>query len=139
VAALSASTDTSPQSLLTDWAVASPDLAVGPKDLGIVLEHLPNERVRAADEVGAGVTVISKLVAANSLKAGLLVAVAVDLPESGVSSCCYIAQAERELSLVVKGLDTRQAERDQPPAYAVLLMRFFVISRPQCLTTIVSR
>jgi hypothetical protein len=37
----------------------------------------------------------------------------------------YIAQAERELSLVVKGLDTRQAERDQPPAYAVLLMRFF--------------
>jgi hypothetical protein len=46
-----------------------------------VLEHPPNESVRAADEAGARVTVISKLVAANSLKAGLLVAVAVDLPE----------------------------------------------------------
>ena len=108
-----------------------------------MLEHPPNERVRAADEAGAGVTVISKLVAANSLKAGLLVAVAVDLPERRFFVLWhkerYIAQAERELSLVVKGLDTRQAERDQPPAYAVLLMRFFVISRPQCLTTIVSR
>jgi hypothetical protein len=46
-------------------------------DLGIVLEHPSHESVRAA---GAGVTV-SKLVAANSLKVGSLVAVAVDLPK----------------------------------------------------------
>jgi DNA-binding transcriptional LysR family regulator len=46
-----------------------------------VLEHPPNELFRATLEAGARVTVVSKLVAANSLKDGLLVIVPVDLPE----------------------------------------------------------
>jgi DNA-binding transcriptional LysR family regulator len=76
-----------------------------------VLEHPPNELVRATVEAGASVIVISKPVAANSLKAGLLVVVAVDLPERLFFALRhkerYVAQAERELlSLVVKGVDT---------------------------------
>jgi hypothetical protein len=93
-----------------DCGAAPPDFAASPKDLGIVLEHPPNESVRAVVEAGAGVTVISKLIAANPLKTGLLVVIAVDLPERLFfvlrrKECC-VTQAERELlSIVVKGQD----------------------------------
>jgi DNA-binding transcriptional LysR family regulator len=89
------------------FEAALPDLGVNPKDLDIALELPSNESVRAAVEAGAGATVISKLVAASSLKAGSLVAVAVNLPKRLFFVLRhkerYVTQAERELlSLVAK-------------------------------------
>lgn len=54
--------------------------AVDPKRLSVALELPSNEAVRAAVEAGAGVSVLSRLVAAGSLKAGTLVAVDIALP-----------------------------------------------------------
>ena len=56
-------------------------LGVKPQDLDFALELSSNEAVRAAVEAGAGVTIISKLVAASSPKSGSLVAVDIDLPK----------------------------------------------------------
>lgn len=55
-------------------------LGLAAQDLDIVLELPSNESVRAAIEAGAGVTVISMLVAASSLKLGALVAIDIGLP-----------------------------------------------------------
>jgi DNA-binding transcriptional LysR family regulator len=90
------------------FEAALPDLGVRPQDLDVALELPSNESVRAAVEAGAGVTVISKLVVASSLKAGALVGVAVDLPRRLFFVLRhkerYVTQAERELlSLVTKG------------------------------------
>ncbi|EWY41968.1 LysR family transcriptional regulator [Skermanella stibiiresistens SB22] len=63
------------------FEAALPNLGVQPRDLNIALELPSNEAVRAAVEAGAGVTVISRLVVAGSLKAGTLVAVGIDLPK----------------------------------------------------------
>jgi DNA-binding transcriptional LysR family regulator len=56
-------------------------LGIDPATLPVVLELPSNESVRAAVEAGAGATVISASVAAPSIEAGLLVQVALDLPE----------------------------------------------------------
>ena len=63
-----------------DLRGGSAGLGVKPQDL-IALELSSNEAVRAAVEAGAGVTIISKLVAASSPKSGSLVAVDIDLPK----------------------------------------------------------
>jgi len=63
------------------FEAALPGLDVKLQDLEIALELPSNEAVRAAVEAGAGVTVISKLVVASSLKAGSLVAVDIELPK----------------------------------------------------------
>jgi DNA-binding transcriptional LysR family regulator len=49
-------------------------------DLDIALELPSNEAVRSAVEAGAGVTVVSSLVVTNSIKAGSLAQVRLDLP-----------------------------------------------------------
>ncbi|MGP0093759.1 MAG: LysR substrate-binding domain-containing protein [Xanthobacteraceae bacterium] len=90
------------------FEAALPDLGVEPQDLDIALELPSNEAVRAAVEAGAGATVISKLVAASSLKAGSLVAVDVELPKRRFLVLRhkerYVTQAKRELlSLVAEG------------------------------------
>lgn len=57
-----------------------PDWGLKPDDLSVVLELPSNEAVRAAVEAGAGVTVISKLVVFNSLRAGTIVPLDISLP-----------------------------------------------------------
>lgn len=78
------------------------------RDLDISMEFPSNEAVRAAVEAGAGVTVISKLVAASSLKAGTLVAVDVGLSKRQFFMLRhkerYVTQAERELLRLVTSL-----------------------------------
>lgn len=54
---------------------------IEPGSLDIALELPSNEAVRAAVEAGAGVAVMSRLVAEASLKAGTLVAIDFDLPK----------------------------------------------------------
>lgn len=85
-----------------------PGLGLQPNDLDMGLELPSNESVRAAVEAGAGVTVISKLVAASSLKAGTLVAVDVPLPKRRFFVLQhkerYVTQAVREfLNTVADG------------------------------------
>ncbi|QQP91819.1 LysR family transcriptional regulator [Skermanella sp. TT6] len=58
-----------------------PTMGVDPRTLEIRLELPSNEAVRAAVEAGAGATVISRLVAESSLKAGTLVGVDLTLPK----------------------------------------------------------
>ena len=78
---------------------------LGPRDLDITMELPSNEAVRASVEAGAGVAVISKLVAASSLKAGTLAAVEVGLPKRHFFMLRhkerYVTQAERELLRLV--------------------------------------
>jgi DNA-binding transcriptional LysR family regulator len=57
------------------------DFGLNLGDLDIALELPSNEAVRAAVEAGAGVTVISRLVAASSIEAGTLVVVDVAFPK----------------------------------------------------------
>jgi DNA-binding transcriptional LysR family regulator len=64
---------------------ALPALGLAREDLRIGLELPSNEAVCAAVEAGAGATIISQLVAARALTAGLLVAIAVDLPRRSFS------------------------------------------------------
>jgi len=59
---------------------ALPALGIAREDLRIGLELPSNEAVCTAVESGAGVTVISRLVAERALTAGFLIAIAVDLP-----------------------------------------------------------
>ncbi|MDB5367469.1 MAG: LysR family transcriptional regulator [Rhodospirillales bacterium] len=56
----------------TELEAALPSLGVDPSKLRVVLELPSNEAVRAAVEAGAGLTAISELVAAASLRAGTL-------------------------------------------------------------------
>ncbi|UEM23623.1 LysR family transcriptional regulator [Skermanella mucosa] len=58
-----------------------PVMGVDPRTLEIRLELPSNEAVRAAVEAGAGATVISRLVAESSLRAGTLVSVDLALPK----------------------------------------------------------
>jgi DNA-binding transcriptional LysR family regulator len=62
------------------FEAALPDWGLEPRDLCVALELPSNETVRAAVEAGAGVTVISRLVARNAIKAGNLVAIEMPLP-----------------------------------------------------------
>jgi DNA-binding transcriptional LysR family regulator len=62
------------------FEAALPGLGLAPADLAVALEVPSNEAVRAAVEAGSGVTAISRLVVANALKAGTLVAVRLALP-----------------------------------------------------------
>lgn len=64
---------------------ALPALGIAREDLRIGLELPSNEAVCTAVEAGDGVTIISRLVAERALAAGLLVAVAVDLPKRNFS------------------------------------------------------
>ena len=64
---------------------ALPALGIVREDLRIGLELPSNEAVCTAVEAGAGVTIISRLVVARALTAGLLVAIAVDLPKRNFS------------------------------------------------------
>jgi DNA-binding transcriptional LysR family regulator len=57
------------------FEAALPSLGLTSEDLNVALLLPSNEAVRAAVEAGAGVTVISRLVVANSIKAGNLVPV----------------------------------------------------------------
>ncbi len=57
-----------------------PKLGLTAAELDVSLELPSNEAVRAAVEAGAGVTVISSLVVASSIKAGSLVRVKLSLP-----------------------------------------------------------
>lgn len=59
---------------------ALPALGLAREDLRIALELPSNEAVCSAVESGAGATIISQLVVARALTAGLLVTVAADLP-----------------------------------------------------------
>lgn len=91
---------------------ALPGLGVEPQDLEIALELPSNEAVRAAVEAGAGVTVISKLVVASSLKAGSLVAVDIELPKRHFLALRhkerYVTHAAREFyGLATDGLGGR--------------------------------
>jgi DNA-binding transcriptional LysR family regulator len=64
---------------------ALPALGIAREDLRIGLELPSNEAVCTAVEAGEGVTIISRLVAERALAAGLLVAIAVDLPRRNFS------------------------------------------------------
>ncbi|NVN84927.1 MAG: LysR family transcriptional regulator [Rhodopseudomonas sp.] len=63
------------------FEAALPALGVDPRQLNVALELPSNEAVRSAVEAGAGATVVSKLVAVGSIKAGTLVAVDVAMPK----------------------------------------------------------
>jgi DNA-binding transcriptional LysR family regulator len=56
------------------------DFGIALSDVTIALELPSNEAVRTAVQAGAGATLISKLVAANALRAGSLVRLALALP-----------------------------------------------------------
>jgi DNA-binding transcriptional LysR family regulator len=64
---------------------ALPALGIAREDLRIELELPSNEAICTAVEAGAGVTIISRLVVERALAAGLLVAIAVDLPRRNFS------------------------------------------------------
>ncbi len=64
---------------------ALPALGIAREDLRIGLELPSNEAVCTAVEAGEGATIISRLVAERALAAGLLVAIAVDLPRRNFS------------------------------------------------------
>ena len=76
---------------------ALPALGIARKSLRIALELPSNEAVCTAVEAGAGVTIISRLVVERALTAGLLVAIAVDLPRRNFSILrhkeCYVTVA----------------------------------------------
>lgn len=62
------------EAALAEWGI-------GPDDLRIAIELPSNEAVRVAVEAGAGVTAISRLVVANSLRAGTLISLHTPLPK----------------------------------------------------------
>jgi DNA-binding transcriptional LysR family regulator len=75
-------------------------LGIDMRDLDIALELPSNEAVRGAVEAGSGITIISKLVVAASLKAKTLVALDVQLPKRRFFALRhkerYFAGGERE-------------------------------------------
>ncbi|WP_458759526.1 LysR family transcriptional regulator [Afipia sp. TerB] len=83
---------------LAGFGLASEDI-----DIGLALPS--NESVRSAVAAGAGATIISKLVIANLLKSGGLVALDLPLPSRRFFSVRhkerYVTQAERELERLI--------------------------------------
>lgn len=81
--------------------------------LDIALELPSNEAVRAAVEAGAGVAIMSRLVAQASLKAGTLVAVDFALPKRSFFVLRhkerYTTRAAREFLALVAGAGSRRA------------------------------
>jgi len=75
--------------------------------LNVVLELPSNEAVRIAVEAGAGATVISRLVAEPSLRAGYLKMVAFDLPERAFTALRhrerYFSKAARAMLNEIRG------------------------------------
>lgn len=82
-------------------------LGIDMRDLDIALELPSNEAVRGAVEAGSGITIISKLVVAASLKAKTLVALDVQLPKRRFFALRhkerYFTRAEREFLAVAAG------------------------------------
>jgi DNA-binding transcriptional LysR family regulator len=82
-------------------------LGIDMRDLDIALELPSNEAVRGAVEAGSGITIISKLVVAASLKAKTLVALDVQLPKRCFFALRhkerYFTRAEREFLTVAAG------------------------------------
>ena len=76
-------------------------------DLDIALELPSNEAVRGAVEAGSGITILSKLVVAASLKAKTLVALDVQLPKRRFFALRhkerYFTRAEREFLAIAAG------------------------------------
>lgn len=64
----------------SEFEAAVTALGIDPKELDVTLELPSNEAVRAAVEAGAGVTAISELVAAGSLRVGRLIKAKLRLP-----------------------------------------------------------
>ena len=75
--------------------------------LNVALELPSNEAVRIAVEAGAGATVISRLVAEPSLRAGYLKMVAFDLPERAFTALRhrerYFSKAARAMLNEIRG------------------------------------
>jgi DNA-binding transcriptional LysR family regulator len=88
------------------FEAALPGLGIEPDQLEIALELPSNEAVRSAVEAGAGVTVMSRLVAAGSIKAGSLVAVDIKLPKRKFFALRhkerYVTQADREFDRLTR-------------------------------------
>ena len=86
-----------------ETALAELGLAAG--DINIVLELPSNEAVRGAVIAGAGATVMSRLVAENTLKSGALAALKVPLPPRSFFLLRHkerhVTQAERELENMI--------------------------------------
>jgi DNA-binding transcriptional LysR family regulator len=80
-------------------------LDLTPEDINIGLALPSNESVRSAVAAGAGATIISKLVVANLLTSGGLVALKLPLPARRFFSVRhkerYVTQAERELEKLI--------------------------------------
>ena len=80
---------------------------IRPAELDVVFDLPSNEAVRGAVEAGAGVTVISRLVAVRALKAGMLAAADVTLPRRHFFSLRHkehhLTQAAREFLRIVGG------------------------------------
>ena len=66
------------RSIFESWLA---EAGIAPASLSIAMEFPSNEAIRGAVEAGAGATVISRLVADSSLRAGSLVQVGLDLPK----------------------------------------------------------
>lgn len=84
-------------------------LGVEPGSLDVALEMPSNESIRAAAEAGAGVAVMSRLVAEGALKAGTLVAIDFALPKRSFYVLRhkerYATRAAREfLALIAAGI-----------------------------------
>ena len=92
---------------------ALPALGIDREDLTIGLELPSNEAVCTAVEAGAGVTIISRLVVARALAAGLLVAIAVDLPKRNFS---ILRHKERYVTMASSAFVDLAAETVSEPA-----------------------
>jgi DNA-binding transcriptional LysR family regulator len=83
------------------------NLGIQTRDLDIGLELPSNEAVRGAVEAGSGITILSKLVVAASLKAKTLVVLDVKLPTRQFFALRhkerYFTRAEREFLTVAAG------------------------------------
>lgn len=73
----------------SEFEAAVAELGVAPGELKLAFELPSNEAVRAAVEAGAGVTAISELVAAGSLRVGRLVEARLRLPERPFSALSH--------------------------------------------------
>jgi DNA-binding transcriptional LysR family regulator len=103
---------------------ALPALGIAREDLRIALELPSNEAVCAAVEAGAGATIISRLVAERALVAGLLVAIATDLPRRNFSILrhkeCYVTVASSAFVDLVAQTFSRSADSSSLAAVSPL-------------------
>jgi DNA-binding transcriptional LysR family regulator len=80
-------------------------LGIARNDIAVALELPSNESVRAAVIAGAGATIISKLVIANLLESGGLIALKLPLPSRRFFAVRhkerYVTHAERELEKLI--------------------------------------